>query len=264
MKEVILGVLSSPIQIMIISVGIILILLEILKVKKSTLKKELKSQKSSRDLYIKELVKIEKSDKTPKEKLDLLNDISKKIFKEKYDLDEKLTYSDLAKTFLEKEQEQLSTFSNQMSTFYYSGKKLDNDKIDELTEYLMKIIVAHHDTENIKKKHSKLDFKRIKKEPDYGLTNSAYLEILQKNPRTYTDLKKSLESINDETMDLNKLIKKLYTNSDKKNKQKIEKVIKNYKKQASNITKKTKNPFKRCMLQHKLLEEYFKKIELLG
>ncbi len=264
MKEVILGVLSLPAQIMIIFVCIILIILVILKIKKSTLKKEINSQKSSREEYIEELTKTKKSGKSPEEKVDLLNDISKRIFEEKYGLNQKSTYNDLTKKLRERGQEQLSIFSKQMSLCYYSGEKLNKEKINKLIEDLIKIIMTtDHDIEKVDKKKSKFDLKRIKKNSDNNLTKYGYLNTIQKNPGIYTDLKKSFELTNRRILDLNKLIRELYTKGDKKTKQKIKRAVNNYKKQTSNIAQKTESPFKRCILQQNILKEHFKEIELL-
>lgn len=264
MKEVILGVLSLPSGIMITSVSILIIVLMILKVKKSTLKKELKSQKSSKDEYINELIKIEKSSKTPKEKLNLLNNLSKRIFKEKYGFDQKLAYAELTEKLRKNGQEKLSIFSKQMSILYYTKRELSNYEINELINYLIRIITTtNHDSERINNKNLNLGLKQIKKGLDKGFKKSEYLNALQKNPGTYTDLKKSFELINKKTLDLNKLIKELYTRADKKTKREIKKITDDYKKQISKITRKTENPFKMYILQQKLLEEYFKKIELL-
>ena len=62
---------------------------------------------------------------------------------------------------------------------------------------------------------------------------------------------------------LNKLIKERYTQGDKRIKREIEETINNYKEQISKISQKTENPFERCILQQKILEESYKKIELL-
>ena len=265
MKDVILGVLSSPAQIMIIFVLIILIVLVILKIKRSKLEKEFRSQRFSSDAYIKGLIKIEKSLKVPREKLDSLNEISKTIFEEKYGLDPKLTYNELTEKFRKRGEKQLSIFSKQMSLFYYSGKELTNNQIDELIEYLMKIILKINRDSKIRYEEKlKIDFKKLKRESSKGLTDSEYLSALEKNPKTYTELKQSLKLINEDTKRFNRLIEELYTRGDKKTKQRIEEVINSYKKQVSIISQKTENPFKRSILQQKLLDEHFKKIELLG
>ena len=222
------------------------------------------SQTSSKNRYIEELIKIKKSHKISKEKINLLNNISKKIFEEKYGLDQKLTYDDLTEKLRKKEQEKLSIFSKQMSLYYYSGKELNNNRINELIGYLIKIITTmDYDSEEIDKKNSKLGLKRIKKESNNNLTNPEYLNALQKNPKTYTNLKKSFESINEKMLKLNKLIKERYTQGDKRIKREIEETINNYKEQISKISQKTENPFERCILQQKILEESYKKIELL-
>lgn len=265
MKDVILEVLSSPAQITIISVLIVLIILIILKFKKSILEKEFKSQRFSRDAYIKELVKIEKSIETPKEKLDSLRDISKKIFEEKYGLDPKLTYNKLKEKLKKKGEKELSIFSKQMSLFYYSGRELTNGQVDKLIEYLIRIIIKiNRYSEKKYEEKSGLDFRRLKKEPSEELTDTEYLEALEKNPKTYTELKQSLKLINEDTKRFNKLIDELYTRGDKKIKEKIKGIINSYKKQVSMVSQKTTNPFKRSILQQKLLDEHFKKMELLG
>ena len=265
MKDVILGILTSPAQITIISVIIVLTILTILKFKKSILEKEFKSQKFSRDTYIKELVKIEKSTKTPKEKLDSLSEISKTIFKEKYGLDPRLSYGELKERLQKKGEKELSIFSKQMSLFYYSGRELTNDQVDELIDYLIRTIIKiNRYSEKRYEEKSKLDFKKLRKEPSEELTDTEYLGALEKNPRTYTELKQSLERINEDTKRFNELIEEIYTRGDKKTKQKTNEIINSYKKQVSMVSQKTKNPFKRSILQQKLLDEHFKKMELLG
>ncbi|MFH1238245.1 MAG: hypothetical protein V1491_02295 [archaeon] len=261
MKDIILGILSSPLQIMIILVFIVLIILIILKIKESILKKEISSQKSSKTLYLKELNRIKRYSKTPKEKLDLLNILSKKIFREKYGLDEKLTYTDLSKKLRKKEQKRLSAFSEQMSIYYYSGEKLNDKKINNLIEDLIKIIMTiNYNLEKVDKKKLELKPKIIKKN---NLTEYDYLNTIQKNPRTYTDLKKSFELINKQIQDLNNLIKESYYNTDRKTKQKMKNIVNDYKTRLLEIAQKTDSPFERCILQQKILEEHFKKIELL-
>ena len=264
MKDVILKVLSSPPTIIITIVCIVIIILIILKIKESVLKKEINSQQSSKTIYLNELTKIEKSSNTPQKKLDLLNTLSKKIFEEKYGLEQKLTYNDLTEKLRKKEQEHLSIFSKQMSHYYYSGERLNNKKINNLIEDLIKIITTiNYDFDKVDKKKRRLDFKIIKKNPEDNLTKYEYLNTIQKNPRTYTDLKKSFELINKSALDLNELIRELYTKRDKKTKQKIKRIVSNYKKQISEIAQKTESPFERCILQQRLLKEHFKEIELL-
>ncbi len=124
-----------------IFVSILLIILD----KKTRFKEIKKTEKNIIDEKILELEHLLKSLKSPEEKLGLINQKSKDLFKEVFEIEKQKSYSFLINYFNEKNLVRYSAFCQDMFNIYYSKDRVSNIDVDNVGKKLISLIELSKD-----------------------------------------------------------------------------------------------------------------------
>lgn len=122
-----------------IIIAIILTIIEIILKRKVNIIRNIKEP-----FYLRQLKKIKKSDKTLKERLDLINIVSKSFFNEAFNLNPKKDYDELIENFKAIGKNEYALFCGLMLRTYYAGGELTKSRIDYLTNMLASLIRRHY------------------------------------------------------------------------------------------------------------------------
>jgi len=131
-----------------ITLAIILIVLLLLVIalvlvllKMRQLNREVKVDKERREILEKS-IKLEGKATTPKESLIILNNISKKFFKEYINEKKEITYLEMAEKLRTKKYQKMAEFCEKMDYFLYSGTEINKEDalkmINEFSEIVNK------------------------------------------------------------------------------------------------------------------------------
>jgi hypothetical protein len=126
----------------------ILIFIEF-RVKTKTTKKE--EEKGKGD-FSKKILRYKKVDKTPREKLDLLDKAAKEYFKEKFELGPNKDYAALIDFFKESKLDEFVTFSKAMFSTYYGSEEIRGEKVLNVIDLFVKATHKKNITEKAKEK----------------------------------------------------------------------------------------------------------------
>jgi len=117
--------MSTLITILIVLLVLVLALIFIL-LKIRQLNKNVKKEKEQRELLEKS-IKLEGKANTPEESLMMLNQISKKFFKEYINEKKEMTYLEMAEKLKNKKYPKMSEFCEKMDYLLYSGVKINKE-----------------------------------------------------------------------------------------------------------------------------------------
>jgi hypothetical protein len=127
----------------------ILILIEF-RVKTKASKKE---EEKGRDDFSRKILRYKKIDKSPREKLDLLDKAAKEYFKEKFELGPNKDYAALIDFFKESKFDEFTTFSKAMFSAYYGSEEIKSEKVLNAIDLFVK---ATHKKNIIEKREEKI------------------------------------------------------------------------------------------------------------
>jgi len=112
-----------------------------LKVLEKRFRKVIELRKNSKSLlYRKEIRNLKNYGEDPERLVDSIDNIARNFFKDAFDFDYNLEYSELAEKFTQLKKEDGVNFCNLMFSLNYSGEKIDREKLAELIDLLDKII----------------------------------------------------------------------------------------------------------------------------
>ncbi len=143
----ILSFIQNKTLLLSITIGIFLIAAVILTFIEYRLKQKLKSQQYNPKKEIKNLKSQVYKQKDAKTKLNKINLSAKKYFEQVHNLKQSLDYSEIIKQFENKDKE-ITNFCKEMQESYYSGKKLENKKVNKLMNQLINIIKSRKHSES--------------------------------------------------------------------------------------------------------------------
>lgn len=105
------------------------------------LNQEEKKEKEKRE-FLEKSIKLEGKASTPEESLIILNNISKKFFREYINEKKEMTYLEMAEKLKNKKNQRMSEFCEKMDYFLYSGTKITKEDalkmINEFSEIVNK------------------------------------------------------------------------------------------------------------------------------
>jgi hypothetical protein len=122
-----------------IAIIALLLVIKFLLNKNKKIKEEILKENERQHFYKNELDSLKKQSIPLKNKLNKINELTRKYYKEHYNLDDKLTYLELAEQLKEKNQQPASKFCEKISELNYSGKSLTEQKINDLIDSLTSI-----------------------------------------------------------------------------------------------------------------------------
>jgi biopolymer transport protein ExbB/TolQ len=128
--------------IIIFSIAIILLIIFILlsRIKIVKRKKVQEQQDNAKKVLLKEMHKVNKKIKNPKESLLELNKVAKEFFREYLKENKEDTYVELEQLLKRKNQKDMIGFCEKMDFLLYSGKPVTKSQALEMIEELRKII----------------------------------------------------------------------------------------------------------------------------
>jgi len=140
-KEGIIGTLLNPFAIIISLIALFVIALIILIFIEIRLRAKIKKLRKENDSnLVVELKNLLDSKQPLKERLDLLDKTAKSFLSESYSISPNLDYSDLVDDFRRRNKPEISQFCDLMVSVYYSGKPVNEERINTLAKVLMGII----------------------------------------------------------------------------------------------------------------------------
>jgi len=140
-KEGVIEMLLNPFVIIISLIILFTIILIILIITEIRLKRKIKELSYERDnSEITELKKLLSSKQPLKEKLDSIDKIAKSFLNKNYDISQNINYSDMVDDFKRINKPEISQFCDLMVSIYYSGKEINEERINALAKILLGII----------------------------------------------------------------------------------------------------------------------------
>lgn len=134
-----------------------------------TLRQRPKKPKEEKEITPEEkLLRILKN-KTPEEKLQLMSNFSKEFFNQKYNINKKLDFYEIEKSF--DKNPEVAKFCQMIIEAYYSGEKVNEKLIESIEQKLLSIIAVPKVQEV---KHEKKLFSFVKKEKKHKIINPKY------------------------------------------------------------------------------------------
>jgi len=269
----------SPIYVLIAFITISVLAAIILTIIELRLKKKVDSCKNkTENVYVSELRKIAASNKDAEKKLDLVNDLAKRFFSEFLNISPLLTYSEMAEEFKKRKEEKLKEFCELMLFAYYSGEKIDNEKINEIIRKLKAIM-----EKNLNYEINKLDFYKkmtpelenfslYKKQSEVVLKNimldnselmkeenpNKIKKLVEENPKAAKDLEKSSMFLRKAHKIFISIFRRIYPKLPEAQQDKLKEIVTRWREEQKSIV--TKNPFLYQLLELKLMDKYFKKV----
>lgn len=147
-------------------------------------------------LPIKNLEEIKNSDKSPEEKLKLLNKESKQIFQNRFNLESSKTYSELSTEFEKLKKWDLAEFCKRMNSLHYKESNVTQEKITESINSLIKIInqkLIENMNEDLLNESKKPNPSKIGKLEKITFNKLKYLEKIINNKGLINKQNKRLE-----------------------------------------------------------------------
>src|SRR3989344_4092030 len=116
---------------------LILILVLVYKTRKRALKRRMEEAENP---YIKEIRKMKRRTKNPRERLRVLNKIAKNFFKEYLETRAEMTYGEIADKLREKGKNAIAGFCHELGYHLYSGRELSDKETDILIKKFENIV----------------------------------------------------------------------------------------------------------------------------
>ncbi|MBU3912490.1 MAG: hypothetical protein KKB21_00740 [Nanoarchaeota archaeon] len=117
---------------------IVMIILTVIEIRqKRIIERQKKTKESS---FVTQLKELSDSKQPLKEKLDLINQVAKNFFNEYYNIPLSADYSELVEDFKKRNKPKISEFCDLMLSVYYSGKSINEERVDILIKVLLSII----------------------------------------------------------------------------------------------------------------------------
>ncbi|MFH1711543.1 MAG: hypothetical protein ABH840_04485 [Nanoarchaeota archaeon] len=224
-KEEIIGILLNPFIIIISLIVLFTIALIILVVLEIRLKRKIKRLSYGKDgSRTTELKNILNSEKPLKERLDSIDRIAKSFLNESYGISSNKDYSDLVDDFRRRNKPEISEFCELMVSAYYSGKTINEERVNTLAKILLGIIRKegnHHiinqplqetaENQNaslINQKVSENKKQPLLLSPHHKSKFERYLEVASEHRRDIEKIYDELRSNNDLVKLSNKSVKK--------------------------------------------------------
>ncbi|MDO8517284.1 MAG: hypothetical protein Q7S33_04105 [Nanoarchaeota archaeon] len=205
--EVISGLINNPVYLLIAIIALMIILIGSLYLIERKVKKEVKTIKKSEELfYINQLKALGKAKRGYAEKLNYINKISKRIFNEAFNLDEKLSYVELRDEFSKRKERKISIFCELMVETIYSDKEISDEKIRAIILRLIEIL----ETINKKKKLSEQLNKIAELKPvNKTKTIEEELKDIENESKTQEEAEKNKEVVEQESRSAEELFEDL-------------------------------------------------------
>ena len=186
MEEVISKILTVPLSIWITCVIAVISIAIALTIVEKRLKEKRLIQEKEENSNILEIKKLRKSTKPVREKLVLLNKLSKELFKEEFGIDSRTTFSELSEES-KKFPTKVSGFSKEMASTYYQEETLTEEKLNYLIDSLLKIKSPDEKKEKVVKAKSIRKVKRrrtpIVKTKKKSLVKIPNKKVIKKKPK---------------------------------------------------------------------------------
>jgi hypothetical protein len=280
---------DSPTYILITFVVISVAIAVILTVIESKLKKKIESEKDKKEIvYINELNKIENTKASSARKLNLINRLVKRLFRESFGIDSNLSYSEVIEEFRKRKETQIVKFCELMLSTYYSGEQINPEKIDlimkKLGEILEKKFLSNEEKKeeedskkplaerieefSVYKKQAEIMLRKIAS--DKTLMNSLkkdniFRENLRKwaeiNPKAASDLSKSASYLREAHKIFRSIFHRVYKNGTEVQKIKLTDLANKWKEEQGEVLIKSDNPFQKQIMELKLIDKYFNKFK---
>jgi hypothetical protein len=182
---------------MVILVNIAIIVAIVLTLIELRLKKRIEISENSQELaYIKDLKVLESSNQDTESKLYALSAISKDFFKQKFNLDPSLTYSELAKKFRQspnKNHKKYASFCEAVLIAYYTKERITKQKISSLINTFIKVIEKSLIEKEIERKKEIEKQKQINPISIIPKIKGKFKIIFRKNPQELQIQEKPVE-----------------------------------------------------------------------
>ncbi len=269
--------LSTPAiaLIIVVSVAALFIILEVIIKKKNAKILQIQNPEEIR------IKKIIDSKISPEKKMEQLSEISKAIFREKFNFSPQKSFSELSDEFKKINNPLGVKFCSIMAGFYYSQEKPTPERTrtaaiildiilkkphasesaahpklkpaKEIDRELEKISSLKHKVEAIIAKWGKSPkMRRLEEEK----SKEKILELISKNQSEYNELKQAALEIKKAYLEFNSLLSRVHEIYKSEDNRKISKLISRWKKENRKILRKSKNPFKNYSEEMNLLDKY--------